>query len=92
MTGSLVDSMRIGGDPLFGAGSQDVFVAKFDPSGNHLFSERFGELDTDSGRGIACDSAGNAILIGSFANAIDFGGGLLDSPGGVDSYLVKLGP
>jgi hypothetical protein len=36
---------NFGGVPLFNAGATDIYVASFDPEGNHRWSERFGDTD-----------------------------------------------
>ncbi len=52
---------------LFG----DAFAAKFDPSGQRIFSTYLGGNDDDIGNGIAVDGAGN-IYIGGLTNSADF--------------------
>lgn len=47
------------------AGETDVFITKFDSSGNQLWVKQFGTVYQDSGEGIAVDSNGNSYLIGS---------------------------
>jgi hypothetical protein len=43
----------------------------------------------DAGKAVAMDATGNALAAGSFAESVDFGGGLLTSPGGADAFLVN---
>lgn len=59
---------------LFGnTGSEDVFLAKYDPTGNYLFAANFGgPLDTEAGAGIACDINNNISITGYFRGATDF--------------------
>jgi hypothetical protein len=87
--GSLVD---FGGGPLTGAGQGDIFVAKLDPSGNHLWSADFGDEDAQVAGGTAIDSAGSVVVTGCFAGTVDFGNGPLVSVGNEDVFLVKLTP
>jgi hypothetical protein len=47
------------------AGQLDVFLAKFDPSGNLLFIKQFGTPFNDVGYGIAVDGSGNVYVTGS---------------------------
>ena len=75
---------------LTSAGSRDVFVAKFDPAGNHLWSQRFGDASLQSATAIAADAAGNVTVTGDFEGTVDFGGGLLTSAGGYDVFIAKL--
>ena len=55
-----------------GGGSGDVFVTKFNAQGSGLiYSTLLGGTETDEGRGIALDSAGNAYITG-FTNSVAF--------------------
>ncbi|PWT99077.1 MAG: hypothetical protein C5B51_27885, partial [Terriglobia bacterium] len=47
------------------AGGRDLFVAKLNPTGDHLvYSTYLGGSGSEAGRGIAVDSAGNAYVTG----------------------------
>jgi hypothetical protein len=91
LTGSIVDALDFGGGPLPGDGYYDIFLAKFTGAGAHVWSRRTGE---GAGTEIDADGAGNVIAAGSFSGAttVNFGGANLASPGGTDTFLVKLGP
>ncbi len=90
LVGSFLGSIDFGGGPLVSAGSSDVFVAKFDASGGHLWSKRFGDVNPQSVSGVAVDGAGNIVLVGSFNGTVDLGGGPLVSAGTVDVFVAKL--
>jgi chitodextrinase len=92
LTGSLLGPVDFGGGPLAENGSYDIFAAKFSASGAHLWSKRFGVLYDDHGNAIVMDAGGNVIVVGDFFEGVNFGGGALQSPGGVDGFLVKFGP
>ncbi len=92
VTGSFQGSADFGGGSLTSAGSTDIFLAKYSPSGTHLWSQRFGSTSDDVGYGVAADPAGNAILVGDFMGSVDFGGGALQSAGPGDMVLAKYGP
>ncbi len=49
----------------------DIFVSKLDPSGNLLFTDRFGGSGTSTGSAIALDPSGNIYIAGS-TSASDF--------------------
>lgn len=51
-----------GGTQSFGAGWSDVFLLKFDPSGNLLWSETWGGSSYDKGHDISFDSSGNVLV------------------------------
>ena len=92
LTGYFLGTADFGGGPLSGAGSTDVFVAKYSANGTHLWSKRFGGAMIDESMAAAVDGAGNAAVTGRFGTTIDFGGGPLTTLGGSDTYLVKLAP
>ena len=91
LTGTLVDSIDLGGGILPRDGYYDIFVAKYSATGAHLWSKRTGAGEGD---GIATDTSGNVIVAGDFSGSttVNFGGASLTSPGGTDVFLVKLEP
>jgi hypothetical protein len=90
VTGSFQGTIDLGGGPLTSAGGDDVFIAKLDSSGDHVWSKRFGNGASQNAAGVAVDSSGNVLLVGSFYGTIDFGGGSLTTAGGTDVYVAKL--
>lgn len=89
ITGKFVGSMDLGGGPLTSAG-WDIFLARFDQGGNHLWSERYGDGSPQEGRGVVADGAGNVYLTGSFQGSVDFGGGPLTTAGSTDIFLAQF--
>ena len=55
-------------DHLATAGSYDVFVTKFDPSGNIVYSTYFGGSANDIARAMTVDAAGNVYVAGTTAS------------------------
>ena len=92
ITGSFVSAVNFGGATLTSAGGSDVFVAKLDPTGNHIWSKRFGDVLNQVGAGVATDAAGDVYFTGYLFGTMNFGGGPLTSASGVDTYVVKLDP
>lgn len=91
VTGYFSGSVDFGGGPLVSAGLADIFVAKLDPSGHEIWSERFGGAFDQNAQGVALDSAGNVFITGSFYGSVDFGGGQLLSAGGsADVFIAKF--
>jgi len=90
VTGSFEGTIDFGGLTRTGVGSSDVFAARFDPSGQVLWGESFGDDGADDAVGIGIDAVGDLVLTGKFTGAIDFGGAQLK---GLSSnvYLAKLG-
>lgn len=91
ITGSYFGSIDFGGGPFASNGYEDIFLAKFDPDGTHLWSAHFGDGDSQYGRDVATDGSGNVILAGEFYGSVDFGGGLLASAGTSDIVIAKFG-
>jgi hypothetical protein len=92
LNGQVSGSIDLGGGPLASVGSYDVFVAKLDPDGNHLWSKRFGDANVQRTLDVTADGAANIILTGLFAGSIDFGGGPLASAASQDMFVAKLNP
>jgi hypothetical protein len=93
ITGSFYSStIDFGGGALTNAGSWDIFLAKFDSNGNHLWSKRFGGSNNDVGTSVSVDSSGNVYITGYFySSTIDFGGGALTNAGYYnDIFLAKF--
>ncbi len=88
-TGGFVGTANFGGGALT-AVSQDVFVAKYSPSGAHLWSKRFGGTLNDIANSVAVDSSGNVVIIGNFGFSVDFGGGPLIGSDAQDIFVAKL--
>ena len=89
IAGQFLGTLNFGGANLTALGV-DAFVAKFDPSGGHLWSKRFGSTLAQSAQAVATEAHGDVYLTGTFKNAVDFGGGALTSAGEDDVFLAKL--
>ena len=63
----------------------DIFISKYDPSGNRLWSDLVGSADVDEGFGISCDAANN-VYVGGYVQA---GVGTNMLQGVADNILVK---
>ncbi len=79
-------------------GYYDAFVTKLNPSGTQLvYSTYLGGRDTDSGKGIAIDSEGNAYITGytrsnNFPTTPGAYDTTLNSVGYYDVFITKLNP
>jgi len=70
----------------------DIFVAKYDASGNHVWSRGFGDTSTGvDDVAVTVDPAGNVVLVGAFVGPVDFGGGALTSSES-DVFVAKYSP
>ena len=92
LAGDFAGVVDFGGGPLESIGSEDIFLAKFDPSGAHVWSRQFSDTCFTGTESVAVDPSGNVFLAGSFGGAMNFGGGRLTSAGGYDIFLTKFNP
>lgn len=90
ITGMFEGVLDFGGNPLASAGNDDAFVVKLGPSGEHVWSARFGNSNSDQGgASVAVDMAGDVVVTGGFLGMIDIGGAI-DSKGKSDAFTAKL--
>lgn len=90
--GNVVVAGSLGGGAIsFGGASVtgDIFVAKFDPNGNHLWSKGYAGFASKAA-GIATDSSGAVVVAGSFLGSIDLGGGSLAGSTDGSAFVLKL--
>jgi len=78
-------------DSVVSNGMWDTYIAKFDPLGELIWLRSFGGQFNDIIHGLAVSPEGQVFAAGWFADAIDFGDGLvLQSFGGSDVLLISL--
>ena len=76
---------------LTNAGTTDVFIAKYDSSGNVLWAKSAGGNNLEEGRAIAVDASGNCYVTGYFeSSSITFGSTILTNVNGIDIFIVKF--
>jgi len=90
LTGAMNGTVDFGGGALTSAGANDVFIAKLDPGGGHLASNRFGDANYQTAQAIAVDKWGRIVIAGYFEGTVNFGGGVLTSAGGEDAFVAKF--
>jgi hypothetical protein len=90
--GQFADKANFGGEILQAAGNAgvDVAIAKYDPSGKHLWSTRFGNPLDDAAHGLAVDPAGNVVVTGSFEKTITIGQDTFTATGESDVYVARF--
>lgn len=78
-------------------GHKDIFISKFDYSGNFLWAKNIGGTSGSSsnvGLSLAFDPLGNIYTTGYFSGTVDFDSGSgvfsLTSSGGADMFIFKL--
>lgn len=93
IAGALSSASDFGMGTIGGAGSADIFVAKFAlADGKTLWSKSFGGSQADGASRLAVDTSGNAYVTGYFRGTVDFGGTqLTQTPSGVsDIFVTRL--
>ncbi|HYF30984.1 MAG TPA: T9SS type A sorting domain-containing protein [Chitinophagaceae bacterium] len=63
----------------------DIFLAKYDASGNYLWARTFGANSNDIPGGMTVDASGNVVVTGGFSGTVDF------DPGAATVNLTALG-
>ena len=87
-------TVAFGATNLTSNGNEDVFVTKFDASGNFIWAKNFGGSGVDIGSSIVTDGLGNLFITGSFhgtaGSPATFGGFNLVAVGSYDIFVCKL--
>jgi DNA primase len=82
-----------GTDNRTSAGGLDVFLSKYDTSGNYQWTKTVGGTGTDYVNSVAVDSSGNVYAAGYYSNTVDFdpGAGVDNhtSAGSIDAFFSK---
>lgn len=89
IAGAFETAVDFGGGTLTSAGNYDLYVAKFDAMGNHVFSKRAGDVTLQRTNSVAIDANGNVAATGEFNGTIDLGAGMVTSGGVEDGFIVK---
>ncbi len=95
--GNVVLVGRFNADLDFGGGAlnadaADIFIAKFDAAGAHLWSQNFGgpNNDGDNDVQVAIGPSGEIAVTGNINSAVDFGAGPIGGAGGPDMFVMVL--
>jgi len=78
ITGCFIDKSMFGNKSIVSVGNYDIFVAKYNKSGNLLWLQQAGGKDFDMANMIRTDTIGNVYITGYFTGACFF-----------DNYIVK---
>lgn len=72
------------------AGGFDIFMIKYDTSGNVRWAQSAGGVNDDYGSAVAHDPFGKIYFTGYFHSpSLSFGSNIVNSAGNFDAYLVK---
>jgi hypothetical protein len=98
VVGSFGNTVDMDGGPeavnFFSRGGTDVFVAKYSASGSLMWARQLGSINTDAGKAIAIDQAGNVYITGTFNGTMSvdmpFGNATLTSVGNTNFFVAKF--
>ena len=75
---------------LTNTGGEDIFLVKYDVSGNVLWAKNFGGTGDDEAISVAVDDSNHIIVTGNYtSSALVFGSTTLTNTGGDDIFLYK---
>jgi hypothetical protein len=80
------------GSILISSGGDDMFVAKLDPGGKHVWSGRFGDELDQYATSVAASPPGNLYVGGHIGGKVNLGGGIIESNGSFDAFLARFEP
>ncbi len=73
------------------SGTNDLFLFKFNSSGNKIWAKSIGGNDNEDVRGIETDSYGNIFVIGEYnSSSVNFGTTTLNNNGDYDLFIVNF--
>lgn len=84
----------VGSYNMTSSGAEDIFIAKYDNSGNLKWAEKIGSLGIDRGHNLSINKAGDVLVSGVFQGVVDFdpGSGLsIDTSWSfMNAFMLKL--
>lgn len=92
LAGSFRTPTSFGGTTFDDVGGEDVFVARYSPQGDHVWSRSFGGSKTDRALAVAIDGDGSVAVGGLFVGTADFGAGPVTAQGEWDGFVALFAP
>src|SRR5262249_43402243 len=90
VTGYFAGTINMGGSDLVSAGSNDIFLARYDYRLAPIISQRYGDASSQLALDLAIDDGDNVIMTGYFQGTAILGATLLTSAGSYDMFLAKF--
>ena len=90
LAGAFGSQLILGSDTLVSKGQHDMFLAKYNSSGDLLWCKSAGGYYEDHAMAISLDKAGNCYLAGYFKDTLWFGGGKMLAGKGISQYIMLL--
>ena len=72
ISGFYRDTLRLGSTELIAAGQTDIYIAKYDVTGQLDWARSYGWYANEFAHGMAFDTQGNVILVGEYQDSIIF--------------------
>jgi hypothetical protein len=92
ITGNFTGTITFGDVALESGGLGDIFIVKYDGTGNLLWARRAGGGSNIYAHDIAVDPAGNCYIIGDFYDSASFDGNVVYSTIADDVFTAKYDP
>ena len=90
VTGYFAGNASFGSTTLTSAGSNDIFLTKYNASGNVIWAKGFGSSGDDQGLAVSVTSTNEVVISGVFSNTVSFGTNSVSSSGSYDMFVCKL--
>lgn len=88
--GMFQGTVDFGGGRVTSTNGQEMFLIKYDGSGNYLWSRQVSSSGGGRAMGVTTDSSNNIVVVGTFNGTMDFGSGPLSSAGSSDIFVAKF--
>ncbi len=88
--GQFTGTVNFGGTSFTSVGPNydDAFLVKLGPSGNHLWSKKFGDINSQVPHGVAVGPTGDIAMVGDFQTNMTFDAIALNSTGDIDAFVA----
>lgn len=85
-------TLSIGTSTLINAGGNDIFLAKYDASGNPQWAVSYGNTGNETSTGLATDASGNVYITGYYGSGttLTMGATILTNSGNIDWYVAQV--
>lgn len=91
VTGEVEQTATFGGGfSVTSAGSNDIFLAKYDINGSVTRLQKWGSAGNDKGRALAVSPSGECYITGYYSDGMMIGNVSLSHAGGNDVYVTKI--
>ncbi len=95
VTGYYTDSAHFGPVTIYGhpgtvTNRKEIFLAKYDASGNEVWAKGYHSEGWNEGRALAYDNAGHVYGTGHFNKTVDFGNGQSVTTIATTAYIFKM--